>query len=75
VRLSKACHLRGRQVLFSGEVCVPNYFNLQKEDAVAVLTFDRDEKRNPFNEDGLSELEANLVAMRDNASARRGPYP
>jgi enoyl-CoA hydratase/carnithine racemase len=43
--------------LFSGEVCVPNYFNLQKEDAVAVLTFDRDEKRNPFNEDGLSELE------------------
>jgi hypothetical protein len=28
--------------LFSGAVCVPNYFNLQKEDAVAVLTFDRD---------------------------------
>jgi enoyl-CoA hydratase/carnithine racemase len=54
---------------------VPNYFNLRKEDAVAVLTFDRDEKRNPFNEDGLSELEANLVAVRDNASARRGPYP
>ena len=54
---------------------MPNYFNLQKEDAVAVLTFDRDEKRNPFNEDGLSELEANLVAVRANASARGGPYP
>ena len=54
---------------------MPNYFNLQKEDAVAVLTFDHDEKRNPFNEDGPSELEANLVAARDNASARRGHYP
>ena len=75
MRLSKAWPSQGVAGLFSGEVCVPNYFNLQKEDAVAVLTFDRDEKRNPFNEDGLSELEANLVAVRDNASARRGPYP
>ena len=49
---------------------MPNYFKLKKEDAVAVLTFDRDEKRNPFNEDSLSELEANLVAVRDDASAR-----
>ena len=49
---------------------MPNYFKLQKEDAVAVLTFDRDEKRNPFNEDSLSELEAKLVAVRDDASAR-----
>ena len=39
---------------------MPNYFKLKKEDAVAVLTFDRDEKRNPFNEDSLSELEAKL---------------
>jgi hypothetical protein len=37
----------------------PNYFKLQKEE---VLTFDRDEKRNPFNEASLSELEANLIA-------------
>jgi len=45
-----------------------NYFKLQKEDAVAVLTFDRDEKRNPINEDSMSELEANLIAVRDDAS-------
>jgi len=38
----------------------PNYFKLQKEE---VLTFDRNEKRNPFNEDSLSELKANLIAL------------
>jgi len=32
---------------------VPNYFKLQQEDEVAVLTFDRDEKRNPFNENSM----------------------
>jgi enoyl-CoA hydratase/carnithine racemase len=49
---------------------MPNYFKLQKEDGVAVLTFDRNEKRNPFNEDSISELEANLIAVRDDASVR-----
>lgn len=47
-----------------------NYFKLQKEDAVAVLTFDRNEKRNPFNEDSLSELEANLITVRNDADVR-----
>jgi enoyl-CoA hydratase len=47
-----------------------NYFKLHKENAVAVLTFDRNEKRNPFNEDSLSELEANLITVRDDAGVR-----
>jgi enoyl-CoA hydratase/carnithine racemase len=49
---------------------VPNYFKLQKEDGVAVLTFDRDEERNPFKRRSPSELEAKLVAVRDDARAR-----
>jgi enoyl-CoA hydratase len=42
-----------------------DYFRLEKQDGVATLTFDRNEKRNPFNEDSISELEANLLALRD----------
>jgi enoyl-CoA hydratase len=42
-----------------------SYFKLEKQDQVALLTFDRNEKRNPFNEDSISELEANLLALRD----------
>jgi enoyl-CoA hydratase len=42
-----------------------NYFKLAKEDGVALLTFDRNEKRNPFNEESIGELEANLLALRD----------
>jgi enoyl-CoA hydratase len=49
---------------------MPNYLKLQKEDAIAVLTFDRDEKRNPINEDSMSELEANLIAVRDDPGVR-----
>ena len=47
-----------------------NYFRLAKEGAVAVLTFDRNEKRNPLNEDSVSELEANLLAVRDDEQVR-----
>jgi enoyl-CoA hydratase len=47
-----------------------NYFRLEKTEGVAVLTFDRNEKRNPFNEDSMSELEANLLAIRDDSEAR-----
>jgi enoyl-CoA hydratase len=47
-----------------------NYFKLEKQDGVAILTFDRSEKRNPFNEDSISELEANLLALRDDNEAR-----
>jgi enoyl-CoA hydratase len=49
---------------------VANYFKLEKSDRVAVLTFDRNEKRNPFNEDSISELEANLLAIRDDHEVR-----
>lgn len=47
-----------------------NYFKTEKSDGLVVLTFDRNEKRNPFNEDSLSELEANLHAVRDDENAR-----
>jgi enoyl-CoA hydratase len=47
-----------------------NYFRLEKKDGVALLTFDRYEKRNPFNEDSISELEANLLALRDDEAVR-----
>src|SRR6516162_8299150 len=47
-----------------------NYFNLKKEGGVAVLTFDRYEKRNPLNEDSVSEFEANLIHIRDDDAVR-----
>jgi enoyl-CoA hydratase/carnithine racemase len=47
-----------------------NYFNLAKAGAVAVLTFDLNEKRNPLNEDSVSELEANLMLVRDDGDVR-----
>ena len=47
-----------------------NYFKLEKQGGVALLTFDRNEKRNPFNEDSISELEANLLAIRDDQTAQ-----
>ncbi|MGH7840147.1 MAG: enoyl-CoA hydratase/isomerase family protein [Candidatus Binataceae bacterium] len=46
------------------------YFKLEKHDGVAILTFDRDEKRNPLNPDSIGELEANVVAVRDDPDAR-----
>jgi enoyl-CoA hydratase len=46
-----------------------NYFKTEKTDGVLVLTFDRNEKRNPFNEDSMLELEANLLAARDDEEA------
>src|SRR5262249_35833135 len=52
--------------ILTGEVLrMSNYFTLKKEDGVALLTFDRNEKRNPLNEDSVSELEANLIHIRD----------
>jgi enoyl-CoA hydratase len=47
-----------------------SYFKVAKEGGVAVLTFDRNEKRNPLNEDSVSELEANLIAIRNDPEAR-----
>jgi enoyl-CoA hydratase len=46
------------------------YFKLEKHGAVALLTYDRPEKRNPINEISISELEANLIQIRDDDSAR-----
>jgi enoyl-CoA hydratase len=46
------------------------YFKLEKHDAVALLTYDRPEKRNPINEDSISELEAHLIHIRDDDSVR-----
>ena len=47
-----------------------NYFKLEKSNGVALLTFDRYEKRNPFNEDSLGELESILLALRDDEEVR-----
>jgi enoyl-CoA hydratase len=47
-----------------------NYFSLKKEDGVAILTFERYEKRNPLNEDSISEFEANLIHIRDDDEVR-----
>ncbi|HZP46703.1 MAG TPA: enoyl-CoA hydratase/isomerase family protein [Candidatus Binataceae bacterium] len=47
-----------------------NYFKLDKSDSVALLTFDRNEKRNPLNQDSVAELEANLLAIRDDHEIR-----
>src|SRR5438105_12882396 len=47
-----------------------NYFKLQAAGGVAVLTFDRNEKRNPLNEDSVSEFEANLINVRDDENVR-----
>ncbi|MGH8012198.1 MAG: enoyl-CoA hydratase/isomerase family protein, partial [Candidatus Binataceae bacterium] len=46
-----------------------NYFKLEKDRGVAVLTYDRPEKRNPINLDSLTDLESNLLAVRDDADA------
>ena len=45
-----------------------NYFRLERQDGVALLTFDRNEKRNPFNEDSVRELEGNLLSIRDDTA-------
>jgi enoyl-CoA hydratase len=47
-----------------------NYFKLEKTDGVTLLTFDRYEKRNPFNEDSMGELESILLALRDDEETR-----
>jgi enoyl-CoA hydratase len=47
-----------------------DYFKLEKEGTVAVLTYDRPEKRNPINETSIRELEANLVRIRDDEAFR-----
>jgi enoyl-CoA hydratase/carnithine racemase len=46
------------------------HFNLSKEGAVATLTFNRPEKRNPLNEEILLELESMLHQVRDDAQVR-----
>src|SRR5271156_4555269 len=46
------------------------YFKLEKHGAVALLTYDRPEKRNPINETSIRELEANLLHIRDDDSLR-----
>ena len=46
------------------------YFKLETADGVALLTFDHAVKRNPFNEDTLSEMEANIIAVRDDSDVR-----
>ncbi|HEX3408685.1 MAG TPA: enoyl-CoA hydratase/isomerase family protein [Candidatus Binataceae bacterium] len=45
-------------------------FKLAKADGVAVLTFNRPEKRNPLNEGSLSELYDHLMALRDDGDVR-----
>jgi enoyl-CoA hydratase len=45
-------------------------FTLAKADGVAVLSFNRPEKRNPLNEGSLSELYDHLMVLRDDADVR-----
>ena len=45
-------------------------FTLAKEDGVAVLSFNRPEKRNPLNEGSLSELYDHLMVLRDDTDVR-----
>jgi enoyl-CoA hydratase/carnithine racemase len=47
-----------------------NQFKLDKNDGVAVLAFDRPEKRNPLNEASLAELYDHLMALRDDHEVR-----
>jgi enoyl-CoA hydratase len=47
-----------------------DYFKLEKQGAVALLTYDRPEKRNPINQASISELESNLIEIRDDESVR-----
>ena len=47
-----------------------NQFKLDKNDGVAVLAFDRPEKRNPLNEGSLAELYDHLMALRDDHEVR-----
>jgi enoyl-CoA hydratase/carnithine racemase len=49
---------------------MPNHFVLSKEGAIATLTFNRPEKRNPLNEEILLELEDMLHRVRDDPQAR-----
>lgn len=42
-----------------------NQFKLEKQNGIAVLAFNRPEKRNPLNEDSLAELYGHLMALRD----------
>lgn len=47
-----------------------NQFKLDKNDGVAVLAFDRPEKRNPLNEGSLAELYDHLMVLRDDTEVR-----
>jgi enoyl-CoA hydratase/carnithine racemase len=45
-------------------------FMLERHDKIVVVTLNRQEKRNPINEEMLSEFEQIVLALRDDASAR-----
>lgn len=49
---------------------MPDHFILEQTGALATLTFNRPEKRNPLNEEILLELNALLCQVRDNSAIR-----
>ncbi len=49
---------------------MPDHFILEKDGAIATLTFNRPEKRNPLNEEILLELEGLLHQIRDDTAVR-----
>lgn len=57
-------------VTLSQEDTMPDHFMLEQTDALATLTFNRPEKRNPLNEEVLLELDALLYQVRDNPAIR-----
>lgn len=49
---------------------MPDHFLLEKDGAIATLTFNRPEKRNPLNEDVALELERLQYQIRDDTDIR-----
>lgn len=45
-------------------------FLVDRDDKIAVITLNRPEKRNPINEEMLSEFEQIIMSLRDDASSR-----
>jgi len=45
-------------------------FLVDRDDKIVVVTLNRPEKRNPINEEMLSEFEEIVMALRDDASSR-----
>ena len=57
------CWDRGGEELYQN-------FLVDRDDKIVVVTLNRPEKRNPINEEMLSEFEQIVMSLRDDASSR-----